>query len=130
MLEREHARRLAANNGNTPESGRRELRDQIAVARLCFIEETFRDERATTAHVARELDVPARQLEQLDCRATNFRLGVAREGVGQEYDRPAAGTVRRRQRFPPREPPLQGLSLELWQRSTPIDAGQTLDQRP
>src|SRR5690349_1325893 len=100
------------------------------MARRRFAQEPLRDERAATAYVARKPNLPARQLEQLDCRATDLRLGEAREGISQEDDRPTTRSLLRRERCSPREPPLQRLTLETGQRTASIDAAKTVSQSP
>jgi hypothetical protein len=122
LLQREQARRLAADDRHAALRVRRKPGGHVGGHPLRLVEQALGDARAATAPGRLEPHGVAGGLEQLDRGAAHAGLGEGGEGVRQE-DQLAAGRLP-----PPLVPPDQRGALELRQRAAAVDAHRALEQ--
>src|SRR3954465_13215853 len=92
-------------------------------------EHSLRDERAAATDVSGKLYFPPCHLEQLDRRAPDLWLGVARERVGEKDEAAALRALAcRSHRSVPSEPALKRVSMELGKRASSIDPAESFRQ--
>ena len=126
LAQRHQAGRLEADDRDATLRERQQPLLQVERALPRIVEQPLRHRRATAAALAHQVHAIARELEQLDARASDADLGEARERVGEHDDVPAR--CRRGGCAAAREPAWERLALEHGRGPSVVDADDGLDE--